>query len=141
MKGVMNREGSILIDVLLASIILAIGICSAMAVIQQWDKSDREMAGIQAAGFLAQDGFEAIRSHCAGNWTYRCVEEKSGSERLRRNGCEYNRTISLTERADLDAERHLVEARIKISWTVAGSLREKDFVTYYLVNLPVGNLR
>jgi hypothetical protein len=136
-----NRKGYILIDVLAASVILAVGICAAMTVVVQWHQADQTVSVIQASGYLAQDGFEGIRAHCAGNWTRRCLEEKSGSERLRRKELEFERTIIFRDRPDLDRDGHLVEALMKITWTTAGRFQEKEFVTYYLVNVPVVNLR
>ena len=141
MKIRIKCGGFVIIDVLMALIILLIGVCAVSAGITQWMHADKSIDCIQTAAYLAQDGFEKIRSHCAGNWTLSRLQEKSVSENLIKNGNVFERVVFFRARNDLDASGHLIEAKMLITWTHSGKIQEKIFVTYFAVDVPVNNLR
>lgn len=141
MIGIRRKAGFIMVEVLIGTVLLSVGLCSVVVFFAQMQRSQYVMDGIESSAYVAQDTFETIRSRCSGGWTLDRLMQQAGSGQIQRGGLSYDRVVTFRVRHDLDSIGRLIEATVCISWNEGGNRQEKSFVTYYAVDTGIGNMR
>ena len=129
-----QRRGAFLVDVVVACAILSVGLLALAGFFLTAVRSGRELDHCEQASYLAEDRLEQLRNE--GD-----AEPGVGSETIWRGGVEYSRVTALKNRPDLDADGHLLEAEVRVSWRERLTPRTVALVTYFAVDTGLDELR
>lgn len=140
MKG-RGQQGAFLIDVMMAVCILSIGLLAVMGLFFRISQAGHQLALMEDAAYLAEDGMERLKNHGSETWTQEALMQEAGAESVEKNGVCFIRTILLRTRPDLDPSGHLVEADVQVSWTANNDSSSIVLVTYFAVDTELENLR
>lgn len=130
----MRCRGAFLVDVVVACAILSVGLLALAGFFIHAVRSGRELDHLEQASYLAEDRLEQLRN--AGG-----LEPAAGAETIWRGGVEYSRVTALRNRPDLDADGHLLEAEVRVSWRERLTPRTMALVTYFAVDMDLDELR
>lgn len=130
----LRRRGAFLVDVVVACAILSVGLLALAGFFLTVVRSGRELDHCEQASYLAEDRLEQLRNQGDG-------EAEAGTETIWRGGVEYSRITTLRTRSDLDADGHLLEAEVRVSWQERLTPRTVALVTYFPVNTGLDDWR
>lgn len=128
------ERGAILLDVLVATYILCIGLVPLAGLFIQLSGAQTQAGHQELAALLAQEKLEQL--HAAND----SLAGMNGTEVIEREGLRFQRSARTQTRTDLDATGHLTEAEVRVEWLEHGQRRSLALVTYFTVGLAVGKL-
>ena len=129
-----RRRGAFLVDVVVACAILSVGLLALAGFFLAAVRSGRELDHCEQASYLAEDRLEQLRNEGG-------AEPGVGAETVWRGGVEYSRVTVLRNRPDLDADGHLLEAEVRVSWRERLTPRTVALVTYFAVDTGLDDWR
>ena len=136
-----QRRGAFLVDVVVACAILSVGLLALAGFFLTAVRSGRELDHCEQASYLAEDRLEQLRHDCGEQWAAEDFLAEAGVETIWRGGVEYSRVTALKNRPDLDADGHLLEAEVRVSWRERLTPRTVALVTYFAVDTGLDELR
>jgi hypothetical protein len=140
MRRVWNR-GAILADVVAAAFILSIGLLAAAGLFIQIGQAGQVLGRQEQAACFAADGMERLRHAGSEEWSPAKLAGAARPEWLEKDGVQFERTVTLHERGDLDSTGHLLEAEVRVSWVEKNGMRHIAMVTYFAVDTGLDDLR
>ena len=136
-----RNRGVILADVLAAAFILSIGLLAVAGLFIQVGQAGQVLSRQEQAACFAADGMERLRHAGSEEWTRANLADAAEPEWLEKDGVQFERTVALHERPDLDSTGHLLEAEVRVSWMEKTGTRQVALVTYFAVDTGLEDLR
>lgn len=135
------NQGALLVDVLIASFILSVGLMAVAGLFIQVSQTGKSLSRQEAAAYFAQDGMERLRHFGSEEWTAENLADAADTEWLEKDGVRFERAIILHTRPELDPKGNLMEAEVRVSWRENTQLRQMVLLTYFVVDTSMEGLR
>jgi len=135
------NRGVLLVDVLIASFILSVGLMAVVGLFVQVGQAGKALNQQETAAYFAQDGMERLRHFGSEEWTAENLADVADTEWLEKDGVQFERAINLHTRPELDPNGNLVEAEVRVSWRENTQLRQMVLLTYFVVDTSMEGLR
>ena len=136
-----RNRGALLVDVLIASFILSVGLLAVAGLFIQVNQEGRALSRQETAAYFAQDGMERLRHFGSEEWTVENLADAADTDWLEKDGVRFERAINLHTRPELDPKGNLLEAEVRVSWRENAQLRQMVLLTYFVVDTSIEGLR
>ena len=134
-------RGAILADVLIAVFILSVGLVAVVGLFIQVGQSGKLLSRQEQAACYAAEGMERLRHWGTAEWTAQNLADAADSASMQKDGVQFDRTIVLRPRPDLDPLGHLLEAEVRVVWAEPSRPGQLVLLTYFAVDTPLEGLR
>jgi len=129
-----GTRGSLLVEILVASFILSVGLVAVIGVYIQVALAERAFTHQEQAVCFAGDGMEALRNWGSLEWSAENLADAADPAWMEKDGVQYARQTTLHSRPDLDSLGQLVEAEVRVKWSEKAQSCQVVLVTYFAVN-------
>ena len=136
-----GTRGSLLVEILVASFILSVGLVAVIGVYIQVGRAERSFAHQEQAVCFAGDGMEQLRNWGSMEWSAENLADAADPAWLEKDGVQYERQTTLRPRPDLDSKGQLVEAEVRVKWSEKAQSCQGVLVTYFAVNDKLKGMR
>ena len=135
-----KRSGAILLDVLLATFILSIGLVPLAGLFIQVSQSGQRMNGQEQAILLAQERMELLHGMGSKGWNSATLAGGAAPDFVEKSGIHFDRNTKVSLRTDLDPSGHLMEAEVCVTWNEKGQSCHITLLTYFAVDTGIENM-
>ena len=135
-----RSRGAILIDVLVAAFVLAVGLAPLAGLFTQISREGQWQDNREQAVLLAQERMEQMHGQGSVDWAAERLAAENTSDFVEKSGVRFARSSRVDFRRDLDAAGHLMEAEVCVSWSEKGQNCSVVLLTYFAVDTGIENL-